>query len=176
MNPDRLHDVIEPAAVSWIPQTLGWAVLAAVIILVVTRVAWTRYHTWHAAAYRREALAELAEIRAAMGRHVDEGPDSGSSAALTALPSLVKRVVLASSDRTAVAALSGPRWLEYLDRSYSRPAFSDGPGRLLLDMAYTPASNVERLPASDVDALFTLLEDWISAHHVPDGPAADGSR
>ena len=62
MNPDRLHDIVEPVAVSWLPQTGGWAVLALLLTAAVGWWAWARYRAWQAAAYRRAALVELEEI------------------------------------------------------------------------------------------------------------------
>ena len=164
MNPDRLHDIVEPTAVSWLPQTAGWLVLAVLLVGVAAWWAWKRYEAWRNAAYRRAALEVLAELRA------------GGTTALPSLPALVKRVAISASDRRSVAALSGRAWLEYLDRSYVGAAFTEGPGRLLPELAYASRETIGGIGQADVDGLFALLEDWIRTHRVPDAGVGETGR
>jgi hypothetical protein len=165
MNPDRLHDIVEPVAVSWMPETVGWIGLALLLTGLLSWWASARLRAWRAAAYRREALAALEELR------------SGGAGALPSVPALVKRVAISAAGRRSVAALSGPGWLEFLDRSYVEGAFTDGPGRILPDLAYASEESVAALDPKEVDALFTLLADWIRAHQAPHssvGTKSDG--
>jgi hypothetical protein len=172
MNPDRLHDIIEPQAVSWLPQTVGWAVLAVVVFAVLARWSWSRYRAWQRAAYRRDALAELAKLQQTV---MTDGDRAARTRALAALPELVKRVALSATDRAAVAGLSGEAWLSYLDRSYARPAFTEGLGRRLPELTYAPPDRIHGLVGPELESLFALVEDWIRTHRPPD-PAAGADR
>jgi hypothetical protein len=125
MNLQTLNDIVLPDSVSWMPQTVGWVVVAVGITLLSIRWAWARYHRWLRDRYRREGLALLDRIRG-------ELPDpTRRPGALRSLPGLLKRIALSGAPRTDVAALSGSEWLKFLDATYGAPAFSGGAGRLL---------------------------------------------
>ncbi|MGF1753354.1 DUF4381 domain-containing protein [Vibrio makurazakiensis] len=55
----ELHDVSVPESVSWVPQTIGWKILAAVVILGIAYTAYRVAKHWWDNRYRREALAVL---------------------------------------------------------------------------------------------------------------------
>ncbi|MGO4331616.1 DUF4381 domain-containing protein [Cupriavidus sp. 2TAF22] len=151
-----LQEIPTPAPVSWLPQTWGWAVLAALLLTVLALLAWRVYRRRQASRYRREALAELARIEAMLA---DEHSRAG---ALAALPALVKRVVLAFAPRAQVASLSAQAWLAYLDGTWRAGSFTSGPGRLLPELAY----GSQPPAAAEVTALVALLRDWIGQHHA----------
>ena len=161
MNPERLHDIVEPAAVSWVPQTAGWLVLGVFLTAIAAWWGWTRYVAWRDAAYRRAALKVLAELRA------------GGVAALPSVPALVKRVAISAAGRRSVASLSGTAWLTYLDRSYTRAAFTEGPGRILPELAYASETRLDGMGQTELDALFGLLDEWIRTHRFPEPTAAE---
>jgi hypothetical protein len=59
-----------------------------------------------------------------------------------------------------VAPLSGEAWLRYLDRTYARGGFVQGPGRQLDALAYGPGD----ISSDELHALITLLHHWIDDH------------
>lgn len=141
---EGLNDIVVPAPVSMMPQTIGWVVLGAIAVLtVVAAVLWAR-RRYVRNAYRREALAVL-----------DQTP-------LAALPALVKRVALAAVPRTEVAALTGDAWLAFLDRTYGGRGFTSGPGKALASVSFDPAAADERSAAD----LRQLVARWIRRHRV----------
>jgi|GEM_PF-280065 len=89
MNPtlpsiDQLQEMPLPPPPAYLPQTWGWAVLLALLLLGALAWGARRYWRWRRDAYRREALAQLARLQASDERiH-----------ALRALPELLKRVAL----------------------------------------------------------------------------------
>ncbi|WP_420996896.1 DUF4381 domain-containing protein [Cupriavidus sp. 30B13] len=151
-----LQEIPLPEPVSWLPQTWGWAVLAALLLAVLALLAWRAYRRRQAGRYRREALAALARIEAALA------DERGRAGALAALPALVKRVALAFAPRAQVASLSAQAWLAWLDGTWRPGSFTSGPGRLLPALAY---GSGEPAPA-EVAALVALLRDWIGQHHA----------
>ncbi|PCH75135.1 MAG: hypothetical protein COC12_01950 [Rhodobacteraceae bacterium] len=137
---DMLEPVPEPTPVSLWPQTPGWLVLGLILLALLVwglRAIWMRHH---ARAYRRAALAELAQ--------------TGNDAARIA--TLLRRVALAGYPRRDVAGLTGAGWLAFLDQSYGGSGFSGPVGQVLLTAPY-------RQSAPDA-ALGDLARDWITMH------------
>ena len=162
MNPslDKLHDIVLPAPVGWIPQTIGWVILLALIVLlgVVVGIA-VRRHS-RANRYRRQALEELNRIETALA------DPHARSRALGELPVLVKWTALARYPRETVASLNGESWLRFLDESYGGNGFTTGPGRLLTSLAYAPVEKSAVLAGDALRELTALLRQWIRRHRV----------
>ncbi len=144
---EQMRDLVEPEAVAWTPQTVGWLVvtlwLAAVALLVAVRACLS----WRRNRYRRRALAELSAIRSRARR----GEASGESLAV-----LLKRTALAVYPRREVAALHGNRWADFLRRS------SRG-DRVVARAADELASAAYRRDV-DVAALIAPAGRWIKVH------------
>lgn len=150
-----LREIPPPPPIPYTPQTAGWWVVGAIVLLALGCFIAVRLRRWWRDRYRRAARKELAAIEAAM-----EDP-ARKTQALLAVPALVKRTVLTWAPRSTVAALSGDAWLGYLDRTLDGEAFTRGPGRCLPALAYGG-----ELASDDVAALLALLHRWID-RHVP---------
>ncbi len=151
-----LKDIPTPAPVSYAPQTVGWWVVGGIVLLVLIWIAYRRWRNWRRNRYRRAAQAELDAIA-----HALDDPAQRDQA-LTALPALVKRTVLAWAPRQVVAPMTGEAWLGYLDHTLAGDNFVRGPGRHLESLAYGNGN----IPAEDLSALMSLLHRWID-DHVP---------
>jgi hypothetical protein len=152
----RLDDIVEPAPVSWMPETIGWGVLAAVIAIVALAAGWRWFLRWRRDGYRREALTVLMDIEATARARQD-----GSNAA--AVAGLVRRTALAAYGRETVAPLIGEAWLDFLDRTHGGSVFREGPGRGIASAPYRPAAATG---ADDTAALIMAARAWIKTHHA----------
>lgn len=151
MDPEQipLRDLHLPDAVSWWPLAPGWWLLIALsgLALIYLLRLWLRTRARGAA--RRYALREL---NALLKSHAEHGDLVQFSARASAL---LRRTMLAYAPRRDVAGLTGDAWLHWLDRDLAQPVFSNGPGRLLLDLPYrNPQSS---LPDADVERLIAAL-------------------
>lgn len=146
----NLEEIELPESVPFTPETIGWYLLAGVLLLAVLWLAWRLLKRWQADAYRREALRELGEIE-------NKSPER--------LPELLKRVALVAYPRTQVAELSGDAWLGFLDGTLGTTEFSRGAGRVLPDLAYDPVA-ASAMSGEDTRNLFTLARRWIQKHHA----------
>jgi Domain of unknown function (DUF4381) len=149
-----LIDIALPRDVSLLPQTwpsrIALALLLAVAIAALWRFARDRYTN----RYRREALAELDRI----SRSQSVSPPER----LARLTVLLRRTALAAFPRQEVAALAGPAWLRFLDRTCGEKEFSQGVGRLLVSAPYQRFSPDE----AELQSLASLVRRWIEVHHA----------
>jgi hypothetical protein len=99
--------------------------------------------------------------------------------ALVELAVLLKRAALTAFPRTEAAALTGPVWLAFLDRTASMQGFKSDAGALLERAAFDPVSLRD---ASEEQAResATLVKQWLHQHRAdlpPRNPAdAAGTR
>ncbi len=152
---DALVDIPLPLPVSLWPQTWPSRIALVLVIVGLVVATWWLARWWWVNRYRRAALAELVAIE----RTLEKGPPFGAAAATLAL--LVRRTALAAFPRAEVAALSGPDWLGFLDRSYGGDEFTRGVGRVLAVAPYQPS----RVGMGEVMPLTALVRRWIRTHH-----------
>lgn len=145
---DALAPIAAPPAISRAPQTAGWWVVAAAILLTiaVTGFAWRRHD--RANAYRRAGLDALDEA----------GQDPA------AIAMVLRRTALAGFPRGSVASLHGPEWLGFLDATAPGAAFTGSTeGAQLASAPYR-----QKQASAGLQAKARL---WIKTHKV----RADGS-
>lgn len=145
---ERLQPIPEPAPVSWLPQTAGWAVIGVLLAAAALWLAWRWRRHRRINAYRRAALAAIAGAK-------------GDPAALAAI---LRRTALAAYPRVDVAGLYGDAWLAFLDQAYGGSGFSSGPGRGIAAAPYAPHTDAPDLAA--------LAAQWVRQHRAADEAAA----
>ncbi|OLF54288.1 DUF4381 domain-containing protein [Pseudomonas chlororaphis] len=164
MNPnvpslEQLQEIGLPAAISYAPQTWGWAVLLGLLVVTVSLVSARRYWQWRRNRYRREALARLAELN----DHDDQVD------ALRELPELLKRVALSMPSSSLapgnVGALGGEDWQRFLASHSPQPLPADFSQRLA-QLAYAPETTLRALPDDQRQQLFDICKRWVELHHV----------
>jgi hypothetical protein len=161
-----LHDVVAPVPVSWAPQTVGWAVLAAALVVLLAWLGWRAWQRARANRYRKEALAEIDRVAEAL-----RGDSAGRLAALGAVNEILKRTALTAWPRPEVASLAGESWLAFLDATADGQDVRSGPGRVLADQVYAPCG----LPAGEDErtVFFATVRRWIQ-HHRSDATSDEG--
>ena len=157
---EKLTDIAAPPAVSFVPQTWGWAALAAIVLALAVWgvVRWRRHR--EANRYRAEALAELARIK----RRITEGPDPAE--ALAAIPPLLKRVALAAWPRSRVASLARTYWVDFLGATERESTLPLPLAKLLNDIEYRSVKEVAAISADDARVCVEVAKHWIEAHRV----------
>ena len=150
----NLNDIVLPTPVAWWPPAPGWYVLFALVLVALLVVGFLQWRRWCENRYRREALAELSAIRT-----------NASGGSLTGLPELLKRAALSVWPREEVAALTGPDWHQFLDRTAGLEQFCCGAGEMLDRLAYsTPGSGAVELDARQSSQLLDASELWLKKH------------
>ena len=103
----KLHPLRVPADIGWWPLAPGWWILigCAVLLLAVLAYRWHKHRQRNA--YRRTALRQLETIM----------DTTEHSIWLGQINALLKSVAVHAFPRRDIAALSGARWLEFLNNS-----------------------------------------------------------
>jgi hypothetical protein len=138
-----LHDFVQPPSPSWMPQTIGWYVLFALLAALILFFTAGAIRHWWKNRYRREALREL------------------QTAPLTQLSEILKRTALLTWPRAKVASLTGKSWLDFLAGSSGIADFQSAPG----DRIETSALSNTSLNQNDQQRLRQLASDWVKKHH-----------
>jgi hypothetical protein len=155
---EKLHEILLPDPVSWMPQTIGWYAVLGVVLFLASLWVYGRVRRYRANRYRRLALAELAIIERELQR-----PEKRTWA-LAEIPVLLKKTALLAFPRSDVASLSGEKWLAFLDKTVGGKNFREGEGRCLPDLAYAPASRIAELADESISKLLQLVRNWIKTH------------
>lgn len=157
----NLQEIPLPPQVSYLPQTIAWYILFAIVAVLMIWVVW-RWLRWRKTnQYRKAALRRLQEIELCL--------QSGDQhrGALAELPALVKQTALAFAPRKTVAHLSGDPWLRFLDSTYKDAAFCSTAGQLLPELSYRSPAGIAGLRDEEVAELIALVRKWIRKHRKP---------
>ena len=160
---EKLHEILLPDPVSWMPKTIGWYVVFGLILFVTGYWVYGRLQRFQKNRYRRLALAELAVIEGEL-----QQPERRAKA-LAEIPVLLKWTALEAFPRSEVAHLSGERWLAFLDKTMGGKDFTEGEGRLLPELAYAPVTSISNIPDETISKLLQITRHWIK-RHVNFGP------
>lgn len=156
----QLADVVQPPPVSWMPQTLGWKVLGALLLVLFLWLMWRGVRRWFRNRYRREALAELRRLEL---RWQDD-PETGA-VVLAALPALVKRCALAAWPREQVAGASGAQWAQFIQSHAGHATHgAQALAPLVREIQYHDRASLQRVSAHDVQVLIEASRQWIQGH------------
>ncbi|MGB0257285.1 MAG: DUF4381 domain-containing protein [Coraliomargarita sp.] len=152
-NPS-LRTIVEPefpAPVSLMPATPGWWLLLLVVFGLVLRLLWRRRQRYLRDRYRREALAQLATIKAELA--------DGMHEAVRELAPLLRATAIAASSREELSALEGEAYATAL--AELAPKQERVPVEALHRLAYAPLEDTKDV---DLDGLIAVVEQWIQQH------------
>jgi hypothetical protein len=152
MNPmdplSQLRDIHLPAPVGWWPPAPGWWLLTLGLIALIVGSSLWMWQRYRKRAYRREALAQLQQIRDTYQTNQD------AQYLLSELSALLKRTAITRYGRDEIAGLTGQRWLTFLDRTGQTNQFSSGEGQAL-------AQRFGPTPTLNGGQLLNAVEHWL---------------
>jgi Domain of unknown function (DUF4381) len=157
---EKLADIAVPPPVSFMPQTWGWAVLGAILVLLAGWCLARWQHHRKANRYRAAALAELARIE----RFLQSGGTPVE--VVLAIPPVLKRAALAAWPRGRVASLAQTKWLNFLRETGKDARFPGSFVDLLESIEYRAGQEVTAFSAGDARDCIAVAKAWIETHHV----------
>ncbi len=149
-----LRDIHLPNPVSWWPPALGWWMLIILLILVILSIKIFLV-------IKRRRSVQIAAIKAL--KQISEAfkTDQDAHRLVKSLSILMRRICLSYFPRKKVAALTGEKWLLFLDECLDwgnlTDRFSQGSGRALITAPYQKRAEI------DGDQLLFLCGHWIKA-------------
>ncbi len=146
----RLHDIVEPDPISWLPVTSGWWLLAVWLSAVLALSALALRRRYQRNRYRRIALARVDEILA------------GSSQPVAELAILLKQTALAAYPRRRVAALHGSAWSDFLVEVTRQDPLVQRTAPKIVAAAYDPGLADSAANAEIADG----VRRWIRRHRA----------
>ncbi|MEH6910770.1 MAG: DUF4381 domain-containing protein [Oceanicoccus sp.] len=149
-----LVEIQLPEAVSMWPQTPGWWLLLAGLLLWGMVRAYKSVKSYWRNRYRRVALARLQQLRHQFS--------SGDMTGLSSVPELLKATALQAYPRANVASLYGRDWELFLDMNCSGHIFSQQLSGVLAELSY---GDVAQSKVSLDDQFWLGIQEWIQYHH-----------
>jgi hypothetical protein len=144
---ELLHGLAEPPAVSMLPATAGWRIVALWALAVAFVAFGHGVLRWRRNRYRREAEAALDRI----ARQLPSDPD-----AIAAVGVVLKRTAMTAYARNEVASLHGSAWADFLCRR--------APGDPVVAASATQLAVVSYQPVEDSAAIMEAARRWVRHH------------
>ena len=160
MNADALAELrglAMPDAISWWPMAVGWWILLALLLVLITVAVigirrWRAKQRWRNLAYH-EYQAILSQYRA--GASKDQ--------VLMQVSMLFRQISLVLLPREEVASLSGQEWLVTLNTLGDTSDFTQGAGQVLADSLWQKPEHQDDV---NMDALLDLQKRFIRKARV----------
>lgn len=142
----NLKDLQLPEAVSVFPLAPGWYGVIFIIILLMLALS---YWQMHRLAHQRK-VASIVELLTL----IEQQNSSSSTQLLAEVAILLKRVAREKFPEQQPQNLFGEPWLQFLDSSGKTTQFTQGAGRVLLEV-------YQNKPLENPQALFNVVRAWL---------------
>ncbi len=142
-------EVVAPSAISWLPQTPGWVVVAAILLVWGSYRASLAIRHWYRNRYRQEAQTLLQRL-----------PSQDINGLVANVNRLLKLTALSAFPREQVASLCGACWPQFLNSRCAEPVFDDEQCTLLASATYAQAS----LNSEQARQLLQASATWVETH------------
>ena len=154
---DRLADIVILPPVSWWPPALAWVILTGSVLVLLSAIAYAAWLRRRNNAYRITALAELDRVgqRPVAAIHIAE---------------ILKRTALSTAPRQNVAALTGERWVQWLNQTGNGVIFSERSQQILSEYVY----GTGQVNDEEIKVLTSTARRWVEKHQTNLATASAG--
>lgn len=146
-------EVGSPALTSWWPQTLGWKIVLAILLLLVIKKSYLRWQAYKHNTYRREALAWLNNLPTLY--------DLEQQTIFRQLPALLRKTAITAFNREQICKLQANEWDAWLDKHCQQTSFTTRFAKQLHILAFSPTP---QLSHEQMHALINEVSLWIKFH------------
>ena len=149
----QLSPVYTPESVLFSPQTIGWFILAVVVVAILIFVIALALNKYRARRYRRLAISLLESLE-----------PSQTDKVIVEACEILKRVAIKSYDRDVVAGLAGQEWVTFLETRHK--AFDNVTRDILIFSQYHKQEKRADMKGDKITIFLTDIKTWIKHHHV----------
>lgn len=143
-----LRDIHLPSPISSWPLTVGWYILAALLLFIIIGAVSLLVRYIQKNRVKRAAIKHLTKLQA----HYQQ--QQATIPTLQEISSILRRVALAYYPRHHVAGLHGLDWLRFLNETGNTTSFTEE-AQILLSGPY------RRHVTTDLNQLFSISIQWI---------------
>lgn len=150
---EQLHDIEGLDPISLWPLAVGWWVLIAVGICIVSAIG---YYTASIIAFKRSWKNDTFQKLAYLEDDLSEG---STREAAIALSEYLRRIALKRFSRKECAGLTGAAWLKWLAKHDPKQFDWERKGALLIDVPYAPHDI--SLSVNQVKEIIQAVRNWV---------------
>lgn len=144
-----LQDIHLAESAGYWPLALGWWILIMCIPLVIWMLVKLRQR-----ARIKKKQAQIAAILAPIEQRLMSAP---SNQVIAELNTLLRQILVNYYPRTALASLTGEKWLTFLDTTGETTGFSQGVGKILGTAPY----QLDGVSGLNQTELLDLIKEWV---------------
>jgi len=156
----NLNPIFVPEPVQFEPVTIGWYILATILLLLAIFITYRVIKKWRENSYRRLAIKQLKKI------NVSLIPTDNCYKAIQQISILLKRVALKSYPRKSVASLYGNEWITFLTKKSKRIKFHPSTTKIITESVYKSSGSAEDVNREELNDFVTDVKKWIGGHRV----------
>lgn len=156
----NLNPIFIPEPVQFEPVTIGWYILASVVLLIALFIIYSVIKRWEKNTYRRLAIKQLNQINQSLI------PADTRYQALQQASILLKRVALKSYPRQSVASLYGNEWITFLSKKSKRIKFHPSTSKIITENMYSSPNSVKGINREELNDFIADVKKWIGGHRV----------
>jgi hypothetical protein len=148
--PEIVGDILEPEPLHFTFETIGWKVLAFLIIVIASVFLYKWLKLFRKNKYRREAIKKLQLI---------EVENSDSQSKINDINIILKQVAIVTFGREHVAELYGNDWFSFLDSKSKKSEFVKYSNNFT-DAIYSSKT----FDDTTLRTIYKLAKTWIHEH------------
>ncbi len=154
MHDKAINTIIEPDAIVFSFDAIGWSILFYLLIAsAVAFIIW-RFVVYRKNKYRRQALVLLNSI--------SDNSNTSTQTKAVQLNTLIKQICLLKYDRREVANLEGEKWRTFLNAKVKKPCYTMQEFKKLQSGLF----NASELDAHCIEEFIQQSKIWITKHAV----------
>lgn len=149
-KPEAIGGILEPDPLPFTFETIGWKILAVVLIVLTIMAFFKWLKLYQKNKYRRAAIKKLQFI---------ESGNTQSQYKINQLNIILKQVAIVTFGRENVAELYGDDWLLFLDSKYKKSGFVNYSANFS-DAIYFN----KEVDESSLNSIYKTTKTWINEH------------
>lgn len=150
---EQLHDIEGLDPISWWPLAIGWWIVIAIGLVLISLLAWFFIHKLaFMRSWKNDTLKKLARLEKNLS-------DATARETAINLSEYLRRIALRRFSRKECAGLIGEAWLKWLAKQDLKQFDWEAKGQVLIEAPYSPAHHKHSV--KEIKDLIQAARDWV---------------